>query len=301
MRKLLHVGLVLGLVFLVFISCRFSRVVRDLSPEHKEFLSEVRYIITKKERKVFLDLPSPEKEKFIEQFWKKRDPDPVTEINEFKEDYYERIKKANHLFREGGTPGWLQDRGRIYILLGPPGSRDKYPTGYRFYDRPSEAWYYGFFPIIFVDYSYTGNYELLPISAQYVARLLKAQIDLKPEVQIEGETLGFNLNIEKIADDQVKVMIEIPYKNIWLIEKGSKLETTLVLSLDVFSDSKKKVWDFKEEYSISIDQDEIMETLSKNYVIPVEISLSQGEYKMSVLLENKTDGKKVTKTLKFNL
>jgi GWxTD domain-containing protein len=160
MRKFPSAILILGLLFLIFISCRSFTLERDLSPKHKEFLSKVRYIITKKETSVFLNLPSSERERFIEEFWKKRDLDPEAEVNEFKERYFSRIEDANHLFKEGGTPGWLQDRGRIYILLGPPEARDKYPTGDTFYARPMESSYYGFYPIIFIDHSYTGDYEL---------------------------------------------------------------------------------------------------------------------------------------------
>jgi len=301
MKRIIGTSLALGLVFLTLTSCHFSRLKRDLSPEHKEFLSEVRYIITGKEKKVFLNLPDAERAHFIQEFWKKRDPDPETEINEFKDRYYKLIEEANHLFREGSTPGWLQDRGRIYILLGPPEDRYIYPMGYQFYNNPSEVWYYGFFPIIFVDYSFAGYYELVPISARHVATLLRAQMNLKPEVKMEGVIFDFDVNLEKIADNQIKVQIKIPYKNIWLVEKDEKLITTLLLNLEVFSDLKKKVWNFKEKYSISIDESEIMETLDKNYEIPVEINLSKGNYRMNILLENKTDGRKVKKTIEFNI
>ena len=301
MKRIIGASLALCLVFLTLTSCRFSRLKRDLSPEHKEFLSEVRYIIIGKEKKVFLNLPDAEKANFIQEFWKKRDPDPETEINEFKDSYYELIEEANHLFREGSTPGWLQDRGRIYILLGPPEERYIYPMGYQFYDNPSEVWTYGYFPIIFVDYSFAGDYQLVPISAQYVATLLQSQMNLKPKVKMEGVIFDFDLDLENIADNQIKVQIKIPYKNLWLVEKDEKLITTLVLNLEVFSDLKKKVWNFKEKYSISIDESEIMETLDKNYVIPVEINLSKGNYRMNILLENKTGGKKVNKTIEFNI
>jgi len=303
MKKIISIGLIIGFGFLISISCRFSRLENDLSVKHKEFLSEVRYLIKKKEKKVFRKLPPAEREEFIEEFWKKRDPDPATEENEFKDAYYTRIKEANHLFQEGATPGWLQDRGRIYILIGPPEIRNVYPMGYSFYDRPSEVWYYGFFPIIFVDYSYVGNYELLPISAQYVATLMRHQMGLKPDVKMEKVILDFDLNLEKMAGGQVQVKVKIPYKNIWFVEENEKLETTLSLNIEVFSALKKKmkVWDFNEEYLLSLDQSEIRENLDKSYVISAQPELVPGNYTMKVLLENKTDGTKAQKTIKFDL
>lgn len=73
------------------------------------------YLITDQERKAFKALATDEeRENFIEQFWRRRDPNPDTEENEFREQYYERIAYANEHFTSG-IPGWKTDRGRIYI------------------------------------------------------------------------------------------------------------------------------------------------------------------------------------------
>lgn len=290
-----------SLCFLIMASCASRQLEKSLDPESKEFLSKVRYLITRQERKIFLNLPPSEREAFVKEFWKKRDPTPETEENEFKDRYFARIEEANHLFREGGTPGWLQDRGRIYILIGPPENREKYPTGYRFQDRPTEVWYYGPFPILFIDYSYTGDYELYPASAEYLAQLLKAQMNLKPDIQKVKVVFDFELKVEKLSENQIKIQMEVPYKGIWLVERDEKLETTLLLTLEILSDSEEKVWDFQEEYPISLDPDKTQETLGQSHLIEVETELSPGKYSIKALLENKTDENKVRKTLEFNL
>lgn len=90
---------------------------------------DVAYIITDEERAVFHGLVTEEeKEAFIEHFWLRRDPDPRTAVNEFKEEHYRRIAYANDRF-SGGLPGWKTDRGRIYILHGPPTEIESHPTG----------------------------------------------------------------------------------------------------------------------------------------------------------------------------
>ena len=76
-----------------------------------------------------------ERENFIESFWRRRDPNPDTEENEYREEYYERIAYANEHYASG-IPGWKTDRGRIYITLGKPDSVESHPTGGA-YDRPS--------------------------------------------------------------------------------------------------------------------------------------------------------------------
>jgi GWxTD domain-containing protein len=85
-----------------------------------EFLSQVKYVITKKGKKIFLELPDSEKKKSKEDFWKRRSPDPGTEENESKEEQNERPEKENELFASEGERSYLTDRGRTYILLGPP-------------------------------------------------------------------------------------------------------------------------------------------------------------------------------------
>jgi GWxTD domain-containing protein len=90
---------------------------------------DVVFIISDEERAVFQRLTTPEeKEQFIEQFWHRRDPDPRTMENEFKEEHYRRIAYANERFTSG-YPGWMTDRGRTYILHGPPDQIESFSGG----------------------------------------------------------------------------------------------------------------------------------------------------------------------------
>jgi len=152
-------------------------------PQKKEALDdwikgEVRYLITEEERAVYQKLTTPEeRESFIEEFWRRRDPTPQTAENEFREEFYRRIAYANENFG-AGMPGWLTDRGRIYVLYGPPNRRDANPMGGR-YQKPAnqggdtittfpfEIWEYNYIPGIgqditveFVDRSGSGLYIL---------------------------------------------------------------------------------------------------------------------------------------------
>ncbi|MDA2936767.1 GWxTD domain-containing protein, partial [Acidobacteria bacterium AH-259-A15] len=106
----------------------------------KKWLSEdVRYIITPEEKGVFKNLTTPEeKEQFIEQFWYRRDSDPRTAANDFKEEHYRRIAYANERF-QSGIAGWRTDRGRIYIIHGPADEIISYPSGGRYLRQPHEG------------------------------------------------------------------------------------------------------------------------------------------------------------------
>ena len=111
---------------------------QELSSTYKKWLKEdVRYIITPEEEAAFKQLSNDEeRDQFIEQFWLRRDPTPDTPENEFKEEHYRRIAYANEHFA-AGIPGWKTDRGRIYIIWGPPDQIESHPTGGT-YDRPQE-------------------------------------------------------------------------------------------------------------------------------------------------------------------
>ncbi len=93
----------------------------ELSPKFEKWLNQdVVYIISAEERTQFLKLSTDsEREAFVDRFWKIRDTDPSTEENEFRHEHYERIQYANEHFAEG-TPGWKTERGRIWIMHGPP-------------------------------------------------------------------------------------------------------------------------------------------------------------------------------------
>jgi GWxTD domain-containing protein len=88
---------------------------------YRKWLNEdVTYIITPGERAAFKRLNTDaERKDFIEQFWLRRDPTPGTGENEFKDEHYRRIAYANEHFGSQ-IPGWKTDRGRIYIVFGPP-------------------------------------------------------------------------------------------------------------------------------------------------------------------------------------
>jgi GWxTD domain-containing protein len=108
------------------------------SPYTEWLNEEVVYITSDQERKAFRQLDTDEeREKFIKQFWERRDPTPGTPENEYREEHYRRIAYANESFSDNGVPGWKTDRGMIYIKYGPPDEREEHRSGGA-YQRPIE-------------------------------------------------------------------------------------------------------------------------------------------------------------------
>jgi GWxTD domain-containing protein len=81
----------------------------------------VRYLLTGEEEQAYRILSTEEERAaFIRRFWASRDPIASTPDNEYRSQFYARVNEANILFTDSTKPGWKTDRGKIYILLGPP-------------------------------------------------------------------------------------------------------------------------------------------------------------------------------------
>lgn len=156
----------------------------SLDPTSQKFLDMVAHIVLPVEEKIFREMPLEDRGEFIRDFWARRDPDLSTPENEYRQTYYTSLAVADKAFR-AGKPGWKTDRGRIYILLGPPTNVIKKAMGDSPYEqgkfvtanpletgtlteRPTEIWVYdnyseyfsGPLRLVFVDYHSTGDYEL---------------------------------------------------------------------------------------------------------------------------------------------
>ena len=153
-------------------------VRQELKGAYKTWLEQdVTYIISDEERKAFKNLSNDEeREAFIENFWLRRNPNPDSPENEFREEHYRRIAYANEHF-PAGKPGWKTDRGHIYISFGKPDSIDSHPSGGS-YQRPMdegggetstfpfEVWHYRYLEGVgenvdleFVDTCQCGDYH----------------------------------------------------------------------------------------------------------------------------------------------
>lgn len=138
----------------------------QLSPEYRKWLDEdVRWIINSQERKQFMKLTSDQsRDQFVIDFWERRNSTPGAKENPFKEEHYRRLAFSNEHFAEG-VPGWRTDRGRIYIVYGPPDSIVAHPSTAT--SSADEIWLYHHMKgggdevtLKFVDNCQCGDYHL---------------------------------------------------------------------------------------------------------------------------------------------
>src|SRR6267154_3962858 len=170
---------------------------------------DVTYIIRDEERKAFKNMSNDEeREAFIEQFWLRRNPNPDSPENEFREEHYRRIAYANEHYA-AGKPGWKTDRGHIYISFGKPDSIDSHPSGGS-YERPMdegggetstfpfETWHYRYLEGVgdnidleFVDTCMCGDYHMT---------IDRSEKDALKHVPGAGQTLYEQMGMAKQAD-----------------------------------------------------------------------------------------------------
>jgi GWxTD domain-containing protein len=182
----------------------------ELKGPYKKWVDEdVRWIITDQELKSFKSLSNDEeRDNFIENFWRRRNPDPDSPENEYREENYRRIAYANEHFA-AGKPGWKTDRGHMYIAYGKPDSIESHPSGGS-YERPMEegggetstfpfeTWHYRYIEgigenidIEFVDTCMCGDYHMT---------LDRSEKDALLHVPGAGATLGEQMGTSKRTD-----------------------------------------------------------------------------------------------------
>ncbi|MEW6456363.1 MAG: GWxTD domain-containing protein [Acidobacteriota bacterium] len=268
MKNNLLIAMILN--FIYFSSEIFYSLEKpELPPKYKKWLDEeVVYIITPKEREMFLKIESDElRDKFIEEFWKQRDPTPGTPKNELKEEHYRRIEYANKWFgRHSSKPGWMTDQGRIYIILGEPISRQNFSGEFQIY--PCELWFYQgnvsqglepFFYILFYRKHGVGDYQIYSPSIDGPESLIT--------FRKEGRRFGIfkSTTGEEARDtDSIKTLSNISYElaqaSLSLIPGGSinpPVESDKLLGKVNISPHKLIKDEYAEEFLVKVGKVEV--------------------------------------------
>jgi GWxTD domain-containing protein len=129
----------------------------------------IRYVASDQDLKVYRSLNLAGKARFLKEFWRQRDPDPSTSVNEFRQEHMRRWNYANqHFSRFQQSDGWKTDQGRVYIIYGAPDDIERYPSGIT--TVAWQRWHYysleGGIEFIFADLSGFDNYVLIHSTAK---------------------------------------------------------------------------------------------------------------------------------------
>jgi GWxTD domain-containing protein len=138
--------------------------INALSDEEvNDSIEELKFLLDDAQWRSLTALTPGGKRQFLIRFWKERDPDPRTAVNEYRASFNERKEFAEQKYSYLGRHGWKTDRGRVYILYGQPDKIDFHPHDID--ARPYEVWYYdaieGGVMFVFVDRNNFGDYRLV--------------------------------------------------------------------------------------------------------------------------------------------
>jgi len=309
-KKIFLLGLLFSLIIPASASSQTKKSPKDLPPQYRRWLEEeVVYIITPKERDVFLRLESDrEHDIFIEAFWKQRDPNPNTPENEFKKEHYRRIDHANNWFgRDSPGPGWRTDMGRIYIILGEPYSIEKYesmtevfPTIIWFYQGMIEYALPNAFSVVFFKRSGIGEYELYsPIKYGPQFLLTNYMGDPRDYQSAFNQLLEIEPNIASVSLSLIhgETSSNVPYPSIASeVLLSAKIPTAPYAKVkDEYAEKLLRYKDIIEvDYTANyIESDFLLETFRDNsgtffvhYLIePKKLSVEQYGQKFQTILE----------------
>ncbi len=142
-RRLPHCSLLL--VCLLACTSTYAHPAKhpDLPEKYAHWLhDDVNYLITHDEQTEFLALQTDTaRDRFIDSFWLRRDPDRNGQSNPTRDEHYRRLAYSNeHFGSHNFGDGIHSDRGMVYITLGPPQQREVHPEAPHL--RPIEIWFY---------------------------------------------------------------------------------------------------------------------------------------------------------------
>jgi GWxTD domain-containing protein len=281
------------IIAVTLVACGGAKVNTTLqNDKYEEFYDQTRLIMLKSERQIFKHLPDDQaRDEFIREFWEKRDPSPGTPENENRLEYQYRLEYIERWFREkiGSHRGWDSDRGKIYLLLGPPDTRSVRQGNV--VDRLGklkrvlkEIWVYDYYRLYleFADSEGFGIYRL----RNWEPELLNA-IDRAKFVVVQNESNDHPLKF-KAKYREKGINISIPVKTVSFDEIDAQMKATFNVSVFVYRDYKK------------IDQLSVTRTIegSKNdFVNRKHLDLTlpysppeQGKYYFDIILEEVATG-----------
>jgi GWxTD domain-containing protein len=283
-----------------------------LNPESADSYEMVRLIMTKEERAIFRHLPDVvAKEEFIQEFWMKRDPDPDTEENEFREEFFARIDYANQHFREG-PPGWNTDRGRIYVYLGPPDRFDETYTNPNTGQALKGSWliwiYYRYNLAILFKNDGHGFYTMDPTPADWglgggVYGSLTEAIDMArlgvsflAKGDFSLKYVDFDAQFDK---ERKEIVVSIPVKGLTFLEEGGLLKADLDFEFHVYEQEGSRIDKFNRKDSFAKSEDEVLRM--KKLVFHFPYDLKPGKYYLDVIIIGEGSITKTRKIFKIKI
>jgi GWxTD domain-containing protein len=282
--------------------CLYRQGLKD--PYFESFFEKTRIIMTEEELKIYKRLPDEKtKKEFIREFWQIRDPDPLTEENEGKMEFEERIEYANKWFGKFNPHrgvelyeaheryrGWNSERGRIYIILGPPdeliydgtnlifGGRRRSQAG----AQGLEQWYYYRYSLsVLFKKTRDGRWKLASAGAELIDTLERTKLNMVIP--------GFREDMDRRLICRAKfktgsIVILIPTTRIRFKETGERLQAEFSVRINVYL-NHRKINTLEKTFSREYTVDELAETKAAVLTVPFKPD-HKGRYLLDIIVED---------------
>jgi len=244
-----------------------------LDPESRDFYETARLVMTEAEKDIFSHLPDAEsRREFIKDFWAKRDPEPDTENNEFKEEFEKRLDYANKHFREGKR-GWNTDRGRIYVYLGSPEKTEEFfpqPTA----DLRGSVIYWIYYRydlgIEFMDEKGVGAFTITQISGDLFGAMEAAKLGAiyRGDGGDSKKFVNFDLVYEK---KKRQFVLSLPIKRLSFRDEGGLIKAEFEFEFYVYRPGAADKQIFKESRSFAGRPEDLEKTKAIAFTFPYNL------------------------------
>ncbi|MBE3125523.1 MAG: GWxTD domain-containing protein [Acidobacteria bacterium] len=260
---------------MALVATRASGAKVKLDPESDKFFRTARLIMVKEEIKIFNRLPdAASRKEFIADFWLKRDPDPATPVNEFKQEFETRVDYATKRFKEGG-PGYNTDRGRVFIFMGPPDKvEESFPQGDPD-NRGSIIWwiYYTYqLGIEFADEKGNGKYKIRDFDGDFFGAmdLMKVGQSIRTSDVFKKKFVKFEAGYDPASRE---IEVRIPANALMFRENDEgRLAVDLIFVIYVYSDGGAGKETFRETRSVVTTEGELdgLKTVNLKFAHPLK-------------------------------
>lgn len=288
-------------------STQSKKMNEPYSIKKDPFFRIARLIMTKEEIDIYKRLPDHESRlKFIDEFWKKRDPTPGTEENESREEFALRIAFANKWFRESPKgEGWNTERGRILLQLGFPDQR-------RFSDSPptyngrllstrsirTEIWIYDRYQLYlrFDDRISKDKLMLYSVPNNLSNALEQAKFSLNLAAKSNSKK-SFKFNARYNKSGQIDV--SIPVKKVSFEEKDNLMTADFGVTVYIYWNNVK-IDEIDTSKTFSMEKDKLLNTKAIEFSVPYSAS-KKGKYYFDVVIEEKGSESRFREFVKFKI
>jgi GWxTD domain-containing protein len=224
---------------------------------------DVAYIISTDERFAFTALESEAAcDAFIERFWAQRGA-------AFRQEHARRLAYVNKHY-SAAVPGWRTDRGRIYILYGPPDRIESHPGSQE--SVAIEKWNYRHLPSIgdnitieFIDRAGDGDYRMVYLPDPPSRAAMQQRQDLAEVVREERLPNGLAVRVHLDRTALISVPVDWSFGDANLYGR-------------ITDKSRRSVWVFEETVRIPTNAHS-----GTAYITMREKRLDPGTYRLQIV------------------